>query len=107
MYQLTTDPLWQDFIKHAYEDEKSHYEMFQQLHYMLTGTFVQNPKKTLPCYDLKNCVEKALLDELEAIETYKVMLLTIPIQQAYNPVFIALHDELEHAIRFSTMYNAL
>ncbi|MFD1927001.1 ferritin-like domain-containing protein [Sporosarcina siberiensis] len=107
MYQLTTDPLWQDFIKHAYEDEKSHYEMFQQLHYMLTGTFVQNPKKTLPCYDLKNCVEKALLDELEAVETYKVMLLTIPIQQAYNPIFIALHDELEHAIRFSTMYNAL
>ena len=107
MYELTKDPLWQDFIEHAYEDEKSHYEMFQQLHYMLTGKFVQNPKKPLPCYDLKDCVKKALLDELEAVETYKVMLLTIPIQQAYNPIFIALHDELEHAIRFSMMYNAL
>lgn len=107
MYELTKDPLWQEFIKHAYEDEKSHYEMFQQLYYMLTGTFVPNPKKPLPCYDLKDCVKKALLDELEAVETYKVMLLTIPVQQAYNPLFIAMHDELEHAIRFSTMYNAL
>lgn len=107
MYGLTNDPLWKDFIKHAYEDEKSHYEMFQQLYYMLTGTFVQNPKKPLPCYDLKDGAKKALLDELEAVETYKVMQLTIPTQQAYNPLFIALHDEMEHAIRFSTMYNAL
>ncbi len=107
MYKLTDDPLWQDFLEHAYEDEKSHYEMLQQLHYMLTGTFVQNPKKRLPCYDLKAGAKQALLNELESIETYKVMLLTIPIAQAYNPIFIALYDEMEHAIRFSTMYNAL
>ena len=81
--------------------------MYQQLHSMLTGKFGQNPKKPLPCYDLKECAKKALIDELEAVEMYKVMLLTIPIQQAYNPLFIALHDELEHATRFSTMYNAL
>ena len=107
MYSLTNDPLWKDFIKHAYEDEKSHYEMFQQLYYMLKGAFVQNPKKRLPCYDLKEGAKQALLDKLEAIEVYKVMLLTIPVAQAYNPLFIALHDEMEHAIRFSTMYNAL
>jgi rubrerythrin len=107
MYELTSDPLWQDFIKHAYDDEKSHYEMFQQLHYMLTGRFVPNPKKPLPCFDLKECTKRALLDELEGIDTYKEMLLTIPIQQAYNPIFIALHDEMEHSIRISTMFNAL
>ena len=107
MHKLTSDPLWQSFIEHAYEDEKSHYEMFQQLHYMLTGKFVQNPKKPTPCSDLKACAKQALIDELDAVEVYKVMLLSIPIQQAYNPIFIALHDEMEHAIRFSTMYNAL
>ncbi|MDS9472658.1 ferritin-like domain-containing protein [Sporosarcina pasteurii] len=107
MYKLTDDPLWKAFIEHAYEDEKSHYEMLQQLHYMLTGSFVQNPKKRLPCYALKDGAKQALLDELEGIETYKLMLLTVPIQQAYNPIFIAMHDEMEHAIRFSTMYNAL
>lgn len=107
MYELTKDPLWKDFIKHAYEDAKSHYEMFQQLYYMLTGTFVQNPKKRLPCYELKEGVKQALVSELDSIVTYKVMLLTIPIQQAYNPLFIALHDATEDSIRFSTMYNGL
>ena len=107
MYKLTDDPLWKDFIKHAYEDEKSHYEMFQQLYYMLTGTFVQNPRKRVPYYDLKECAKVALLNELEGVEMYKLMLLSIPIPQAYNPIFIAMNDEMEHAIRFSTMYNAL
>lgn len=107
MYALTDDPLWKAFIEHAYEDEKSHYEMFQQLHYMLAGEFVQNPRKKLPCHILKDGAKEALLDKLETIETYKVMLLTVPIEQAYDPVFIALHDEMEHAIRFSTIYNAL
>ena len=107
MYKLTDDPLWKDFIKHVYEDEKSHYEMLQQLYYMLTGRFVQNPKKKLPCYNLKDCAKQALLGELEGVETYKLMLLSIPIQQAYNPIFIAMNDEMEHAIRMSTMYNAL
>lgn len=107
MYGLTNDPLWQNFIQHVYEDEKSHYEMLQQLYYMMTGTFVQNPKKPLPCYELKDCAKRALLNELDGVETYKEMLLTIPFQQAYNPIFIAMNDEMEHAIRMSTMYNAL
>jgi rubrerythrin len=107
MHGMTNDPLWQDFLRHMYEDEKSHYEMFQQLYYMMTGTFVQNPKKPSPCYNLKECVQRALLGELEGVEMYKEMLLTVPFQQAYNPFFIAMHDEMEHAIRMSTMYNAL
>ncbi|MBY0222810.1 MULTISPECIES: ferritin-like domain-containing protein [Sporosarcina] len=105
MYQLTNDPLWQEFIRHAYEDEKSHYEMFQQLYYMMTGKFVPNPKKLAPCTNLKECAKNALVDELDAVEQYKEMLLTVPFDQAYDPVFIAMHDEMEHAIRMSTIFN--
>lgn len=107
MYEIAEDPLWRDFIQHAFEDEKSHYEMFQQLYYMMTGTFVQNPKKPIPCYNLKQGVKQALVGELDGVETYKEMLLTIPFQQAYNPLFIAMHDEMEHAIRMSMIYNSL
>lgn len=107
MYKLTDDPYWQGFIEHAYEDEKSHYEMFQQLYYMLTGEFVQNLEKRAPCEDLKMCAKYAVRDELEGAEMYKEMLLQIPFQQAYAPLFVAMHDETEHAIRFSMMYNAL
>ncbi|SIT90818.1 ferritin-like domain-containing protein [Edaphobacillus lindanitolerans] len=107
MASLTKDPYWLDFIHHAMEDEKSHYEMFQQLYYMLTGSFVQSLRKPGPCDSLKSCAKKAVRDELEAAELYKVMLLEIPIPEAYNPLFLAMHDETEHAIRFSMMYNAL
>ena len=107
MYNLTDDPYWQGFIQHVYEDEKSHYEMFQQLYYMLTGTFVQNFQKRTPCLDLKLCAKEAVRDELEGAEVYKEMLLLIPVQQAYAPLFVAMHDETEHAIRFSMMFNAL
>ena len=107
LLKLTDDPYWQRFIEHAIEDEKSHYEMFQQLHYMLAGEFVQNPPKPGPPTNLKQAAKEALENELEATDFYKEMLLTVPIPEAYNPLFIAMHDEMEHAIRFSTMYNAL
>lgn len=107
MLTLTNDPYWQSFIKHVMDDEKSHYEMFQQLYYMLTGQFVQNPQKPKPPTNLKQAAKNALADKLEATEYYKEMLLTVPIPQAYNPFFIAMQDEMEHAIRFSTIYNAL
>lgn len=105
MERLTDDPLWNAFIQHIYEDEKSHYEMFQQLHYMMVGEFVQNPNKDLPCYQLKEGAKQALLIKLECIERYKLLLLTIPIQEAHEPLYIAFHDGLEHAIRLSTIYN--
>ncbi len=105
MLTLTDDPFFQSFIEHVMEDEKSHYEMFQQLYYMLTGQFVQNPSKPKPALSLKQATKHALINELEAVELYKEMLLSIPIAEAYNPLFIAMHDEMEHSIRFSTIYN--
>lgn len=98
-------PMWKSFIEHAIKDEKSHYEMFQQLYYMMTGTFVQNPKKDLSCDDINEGIKRMVYIKLEQIETYKLMLLTIPFQQAYEPIFLALFDEIEHAIRFSLMMN--
>ena len=105
MYQLTNDVLWLEFIQHVYEDEKSHYEMFQQLHYMMTGEFVPNPHKLAPCTNLKESAKNALVYELEAVEQCKEMLLTIPFDAAYAPLFIALHDDMEHAVRMSTIFN--
>ncbi|MET1014005.1 MAG: ferritin-like domain-containing protein [Paenisporosarcina sp.] len=94
MLTLTDDAFFRSFIKHIIEDEKSHYEMFQQLYYMLTGEFVQNPSKPKHSNNLKIAIKDALVNELEAVELYKEMLLTIPIPEAYNPLFIAMHDEM-------------
>ena len=98
-------PMSKTFIEHAMKDEKSHYEMFQQLYYMMTGSFVQNPKKELACDDINEGVKRMVYMKLEQVETYKLMLLTVPFQQAYEPIFLALFDEIEHAIRFSILLN--
>lgn len=107
MLPLTTDVMWQKFITTAMEDEKSHYEMLQQLHYMMTGHFVQIDVERPVCRDLKTCVKHAIADELDAAKKYKMMYLTVPLEAGRIPFFIAMHDEAEHAIRFSTIYNAL
>lgn len=107
MLLLTTDPTWQAFIADAMEDERSHYEMLQQLYYMMTGQYVQSEIEKPVCKDLKGCAKVAIENELEAAKKYKMMLLSVPIDAGRNPLFIAMHDETEHAIRFSTIYNAL
>lgn len=107
MLPLTNDPTWQAFIKQTMGDEKSHYEMLQQLYYMLTGQFVQNEIQKPTCTDLKVCAKQAVEDELAATKKYKMLLLNVPIEEGQNSLFIAMLDEMEHAIRFSTIYNAL
>lgn len=107
MIPLTTDPLWQSFIATAMEDEKSHYEMLQQLYYMMAGHYVQIEVEKPVCRDLKACLKSAIADELEASKKYKMMYLSVPIEQGRIPFFIAMHDEVEHAIRFSTIYNSI
>ncbi|AYC30186.1 ferritin-like domain-containing protein [Paenisporosarcina cavernae] len=104
--KMTDNTMFQHFINHAKEDERTHYEMFQQLYYMLTGRFVQNLVKPDKPTNFHETVKKSLENELHATDFYKEMFLEIPIPQAYAPMFIAMHDEMEHAIRFSTIYNA-
>lgn len=107
MLALTNNPTWVTFISETMEDEKSHYEMFQQLHYMMTGQYVPTPVEKPVCKNLKECALRSVEDELQTAKKYKMMFLTVPIEAGKNPLFIAMHDEMEHAIRFSTIYNAL
>ncbi|MBK3495932.1 ferritin-like domain-containing protein [Viridibacillus sp. YIM B01967] len=107
MLELTKDPTWRSYLERMITDQKCHYEMFQQLYYMLTEKYVQKLTKKPPCKDFKACVKEALGKELEATDLYKEMFLNVPIEQGQYPLFIAMQDGMEHAIRFSTIYNAL
>lgn len=103
----TNNPLFVDFIGHAMEDEKKHFEMFQYLHYLLSGKYYENKQDKVEYTTFKEGVLIALKDELEAAEFYRDMLFYIPKQQAYQPLFVAMTDEMEHSTRFSTIYNSL
>lgn len=105
--QRTNNPLYVEFIEHAKKDEKEHYEMFQYLHYLFTGEYYEHKKKKIEYTTFKEGILRALKNELEAAEFYRNLLLEMPNKQAYNPLFIAMTDEMEHATRFSTIYNSL
>lgn len=94
--QLTEDPFWKKVIRHIYEDEKSHYEMFQQLYFLQTGRYVTGIEKPKPIESVRTFLLQAWEEELEAADFYKVMVLKTPSPQ---PFWIAMHDEMEHAIR--------
>ncbi|WP_163101718.1 ferritin-like domain-containing protein [Peribacillus alkalitolerans] len=103
----TSNPLYIDFIKHARDDEKKHYESFQYLHYLITGKYHDVKPGKVEYKSFEEAIIIALKDELEAAETYRDMLFELPNQQAYQPLFVAMTDEMEHATRFSTIYGSL
>ncbi|WP_433748615.1 ferritin family protein [Falsibacillus pallidus] len=103
----TNNPLFLEFIEEPMQDEKKHYEMFQYLHYLLTGNYYENEQEKVKFTTFKEGVLMALKDELEAADFYRDMLFELPNQQAYQPLFTAMTDEMNHATRFSTIYNSL
>jgi rubrerythrin len=94
-----------DFINHALEDEKTHVQMFRKLYNRLTGkdVFAHAAKTEFPSY--KDGIEIAFRRELEAAELYRDMYLSTKIPKVRDILFKAMTDEMEHAQRFSFLYN--
>jgi rubrerythrin len=105
--KATKDPLYQEFIEHAREDEKKHFQLFQQLHSKLTGSYYENKKNKKEFKTFQQGVEMALKDELEAGEMYRDMLFEMPTNDAYYSLFVAMTDEMEHATRFAAIYGSM
>ncbi|WP_052158669.1 ferritin-like domain-containing protein [Halobacillus sp. BBL2006] len=103
----TSNRMFKDYIKHAEEDELKHYKLFQHLHYQLTGQYHQFKPKKITYQSFEDGVKKAQKGEFEAFEMYRDMLFMIPNQMAYQPLFIAMTDEMEHATRFGTILGRL
>lgn len=101
----TPDKLAKDFIDHAAEDEAKHLKAFTELYAYLTG---QRPRYTINPVEFdtyKSGVLRALNDELEAAKFYKNTILSTSDHLVRETFFFAMIDELEHATRFSTLYN--
>ncbi|MGP4061941.1 ferritin-like domain-containing protein [Halobacillus sp. H74] len=103
----TSNRLFRDYIKHAEDDELNHYQMFQHLYFQLTGQYHEFEPEPVSYRSFEEGVIKAQKDEFEAAEMYRQMLFIIPTPLAYQPLFIAMTDEMEHATRFGTIYGRL
>ncbi|SFJ62981.1 Rubrerythrin [Halobacillus dabanensis] len=103
----TSNRLFRHYIKHAEEDEWKHYQMFQHLHLQLTGRYHEFEPKQVSYRSFENGIIQAQIDEFDAAEMYRHMLFMIPTPIAYQALFVALTDEMEHATRFGTIYGRL
>lgn len=103
----TNNPLFVEFISSARQDEKKHYDLFQYLHYLLTGEYYEHKKEKVEFTTFKEGILLALKDELDCASYYRDLLMDIPNQQAYKPLFIAMTDETAHSTRFQTIYQSL
>lgn len=76
--------------------------MFQQLYFLGTGEYVHQLKKPEPFTDIRRFLYQALEDELDAADYYKMLVLKSQGSDKTTPFWIAMHDEMEHAIRLQT-----
>lgn len=90
-----------DFIKHARDDEQKHLRLFVNLYRALTGNTYEPTVRETRYANLKEGLEMAVSDELEAAEAYRTVYLRETNQNVRNIFFEAMTDEMEHATRFT------
>jgi rubrerythrin len=105
MLQEARDPLAKDFIEHALNDEKEHLEDFTKLYVHFTGHRPHIQLQPLPTQTYKQALVSALKAELGAQEFYRKIFMGCTDQMVKDVFFNAMMDEVEHAIRFSTLIH--
>lgn len=99
------DELHHNFIEHAYKDELEHLQYFIRLYCQLSGREPRYSIKPVRYSCYKEALLIALKDELEAAEYYRDVQLYTEDKLVRDVFYFAMVDELEHATRFSTLYN--
>jgi rubrerythrin len=103
----TPDSLHYEFIQHTREDELEHLDHFEKLYYHYFGTRPQFRIEQVHYPNYKEGILMALRDELEAVEFYRDMQLSVKDPLVRDTYYLAMVDELEHATKFSTLYNQI
>jgi rubrerythrin len=94
-----------DFLKHIYDDELEHLQIFTKLYCYYTDIepkYCVNPINC-PCY--KEGLLTALVGELETVEFYRDVQLSTMDQVIINTFYMVMVDEQGHATMLSTLYN--
>jgi rubrerythrin len=94
-------------VLHALEDEKKHLKQFTDLYVMITGKRPVYKIEEVSFGTFKEGLERARKDELEAYEDYRNAYLATQDQVIRDVFFLAMTDEIEHALRFSFLLSEL
>lgn len=105
LMDMAPDSKQRDFIKHAHEEEITHFKMFTDLYQRLTGDEATVKVTESTVTDYKAGILDAFERELEAADLYQEMYLSVQSPEIRDIFFKAMTDEMEHATRFSFLYN--
>lgn len=107
LLQMAPNTLHKEFVEEARNEEQKHLTTFTKVYEFL---FEHSPAYTITPVQFSNYKEgllMALKDELEAADHYKEMMLKTNDPMVKDAFFYAMGDELEHAIRFSTLHHII
>ena len=91
--------------KYILEDERKHYEQFRDILRTYTGEDYEPGNGNADISDhLTRALSEAIMDELEAAEMYREILLASDEKYVRDTFFEAMTDEMEHAIRLNYLY---
>jgi rubrerythrin len=93
------------FITEARDDELFHLHNFQNLYEQLFGSRPPVSISPTPFSDYRQGLMTALTGELDAAGFYRDVQLSNKDPVVVDLFYLAMVDELEHATRFSTLYN--
>lgn len=95
-----------DIINSIIVDKKRHNEMLKKIYFELTeNKLVEDRKDDFKdnMLNYRKNLEKALMDELDAIKKYRKIMAAMPDKKKYSVIMEILTDELRHA----NLYNFL
>ncbi len=104
--QDAPDDLHRDFIEDARTDELDHLSHFQRLYEQYFGPVPEYTVDPVQYPSYKEGLLMALKDELDTVGFYKDAQLSTRDRLVRDTYYYAMVDELEHAVRFSTLYNS-
>lgn len=91
-------------IESIISDEKKHNKMLRELYEQLTK--MNSPQSTMSRTNNSSTMymenlEKALFDELKAVEKYRKIMAAMPDKEKYAKIMEILTDEIKHAIKYN------
>lgn len=94
-----------EFIEHARDDELIHLDYFKRLYRCLFGRDAEYGIEETKYANYETGLLTALKGEYEAAGTYRDVELSVTDPLIRETFYYAMIDEIEHANRFSTLYN--
>lgn len=98
-------PLQKTYIDHALKDERKHLALFSELYQKQTGHAPSYKLQPIPETSLRDGFLQALNSELGAQEFYRKIYTSSSQPDVRSAFYLAMLDEIEHAIRFSTLLS--